>query len=164
VSAEPGALAGRPTEAAALSDGQATTDGMPGTPEAETPGHLGAHQLRHASLRVGEGSAEAIEVQLEISGQEVRVDFRTDSAETRQGLQQSATPALGELLERSGMQLGGVSVGGQGLAGGDGRGSGGDAQRRHTGQDGRTGAATEAAPAAPVRPRTDGSRPLDVFA
>lgn len=168
LAAEPGALAGRPADATIPSKGEALTELLQGSPEAEgeTPGHLGTHQLRHASLRVGEGSAEAIDVQLKISGQEVRVDFRTDNAETRQGLQQSASPALGDLLERSGMQLGSVSVGGQSLTSGGGQssGSGGDAERRHTAQASRTGGTTGAAPAAPTRPRTDGSRPLDVFA
>ena len=157
--------AGKSSEAAPRTEGEARADHLPGSPEAEleTPGHLGAHQLRHATLRVGEGSAEAIDVQLSISGQEVRVDFRTDSAEARQGLQQSAAPALGELLERSGMQLGGVSVGGQGLASGGGQGSDADAQRRSPERGARVTESTEPA-AAPARPRTDGSRPLDVFA
>lgn len=158
--------AGKSSEAAPRTEGEARADHLPGSPEAEleTPGHLGAHQLRHATLRVGEGSAEAIDVQLSISGQEVRVDFRTDSAEARQGLQQSAAPALGELLERSGMQLGGVSVGGQGLASGGGQGSDADAQRRQPECGAQVAESTEPAATAPTRPRTDGSRPLDVFA
>lgn len=139
------------------------------TPDAEPPAasHLGTHVLRHASLRVGDGGADAIDVQLSIKGQEVNVDFRTNSAETRHGLQHSAAPALGELLERNGMQLGGVSVGGQGLASGGGQGSGAQPERRpatpaaaSTRGDERSAPVTDTA----SRPRADGSRPLDVFA
>ena len=160
------ALTSKPGETAMHTEGEGAADHSPGTPEAEveTPGHLGAHQLRHATLRVGEGGAEAIDVQLSISGQEVRVDFRTDSAEARQGLQQSAAPALGELLERSGMQLGGVSVGGQGLASGGGQGSGASEERRSPGRSSQAAEPTEPVAAADGRPRADGSRSLDVFA
>jgi hypothetical protein len=154
------------SESSLRTEGEARADQLSGHPEAEleTPGHLGAHQLRHATLRVGEGGTEAIDVQLSISGQEVRVDFRTDSAEARQGIQQSAEPALSELLERSGMQLGGVSVGGQGLTSGSGQGSDADAQRRNPKRDARAVESTEPAAALTSRPRADGSRPLDVFA
>jgi hypothetical protein len=155
----------KPSEPSLRAEGDASSPQAQAA-ELETPGHLGAHTLRHASLRVGDGSAEAIDVQLSITGQEVQVDFRSDSAETRHGLQQSAAPALGELLERSGMQLGSVSVGGQGLAsgGGQGAGAGAGGERRSPQRDARaTGSAEPLAPAV-ARPRADGSRPLDVFA
>ena len=154
------------SESSLRTEGEARADHLSGHPEAEleTPGHLGAHQLRHATLRVGEGSTEAIDVQLSISGQEVRVDFHTDSVEARQSIQQSAEPALSELLERSGMQLGGVSVGGQGLTSGSGQGSDADAQRRNPKREARVAESTEPAAALTSRPRADGSRPLDVFA
>jgi hypothetical protein len=159
-------VGGTSSDSSLRAEGEARTDHLPGHPEAEleTPAHLGAHPLRHATLRVGEGSTEAIDVQLSIRGQEVQVDFRTDSVEAREGLQQSAEPALSELLERSGMQLGGVSVGGQGLTSGSGQGSDADAQRRNPRREARVAESPEPAAALVSRPRTDGSRPLDVFA
>lgn len=131
-------------------------------PEAEQISHWGSQNLRHASLRVGQGGEDAIDIQLSMSGQEVRVDFRTDNAETRASLQQSAGESLGELLQRSGIQLGDVSVGAQGQR------QDGNAERRETGvSQGRrpTEAAAEprATPAV-AQPRADGSQPLDVFA
>ena len=131
-------------------------------PEAEQISHWGSQNLRHASLRVGQGGEDAIDIQLSMSGQEVRVDFRTDNAETRASLQQSAGESLGELLQRSGIQLGDVSVGAQGQR------QDGGAERRETGASQArrpTEAAAEprATPAV-AQPRADGSQPLDVFA
>jgi hypothetical protein len=124
--------------------------------------------LRQASLRVGEGSEEAIDIRLSLAGEELNVDFRSDNAETRASLQQSAGAQLSDLLQRSGIQLGGVSVGaqqqGQGQPGQPGE-PGSQAGTRGA----RTPAASDAAAAssvqAPVqpRPRSDGSQPLDMF-
>ena len=69
--------------------------------------------LRQASLKVGQDGDEAIDIDISLRGQEVNVDFRTDSAEARQALQSLAGQALTDLLQRSGMQLAGMSVGGQ---------------------------------------------------
>ncbi len=134
-------------------------------PEAELVGHWGTQNLRHASLRVGEGGEDAIDIQLSMSGQEVQVDFRTDSAEARASLAQNAGESLADLLQRSGIQLGGVSVGG-----GQGQASGGTGQRpadsavraaRASGAPGAADSATQAS--LPPRPRADGSQPLDLF-
>ncbi|TNF59514.1 MAG: flagellar hook-length control protein FliK [Burkholderiales bacterium] len=69
--------------------------------------------LRQASLKLDQGSAEAIDIDISLRGQEVSVDFRTDHAEARSTLQSQAGQTLSEWLQRSGMQLGEVSVGGQ---------------------------------------------------
>jgi len=130
-------------------------------PEADQISHWSNLNLRHASLRVGQGGEDAIDIQLSMSGQEVRVDFRTDNAEARASLQQNAGESLADLLQRSGIQLGDVSVGAQG--------------QRHDGAERRDAAParlrqpedTAAEPlASPAisRPRADGSQPLDVFA
>jgi flagellar hook-length control protein FliK len=147
----------------ALGDAQAFADASAET-EGPTVSHWGTQHLRHASLRVGgEGSADAIDIQLSVKGQEVQVAFQTDSAEARASLRENAGQSLGDLLQRSGIQLGGVSVGGQGQAQGD-----GSQHSRAAGLStealGRTHAAADSAsrPASP--PRSDGSRPLDVFA
>lgn len=130
-------------------------------PEAEQISHWSAQNLRHASLRVGKGGEDAIDIQLTMSGQEVRVDFRTDNAEARASLQQGADASLGELLQRSGIQLGDVSVGAQGQRQDS-------AERRSPApaslrQQAETAAEPLASPAI-SRPRADGSQPLDVFA
>jgi len=128
-----------------------------------TAAHWGTPTLRHASLRVGEGTEEAIDIQLSMAGQEVQVDFRTDNADARASLTQDASGSLGEMLQRSGIQLGSVSVGAQNQQqGGNGR---APEQTPTTLARGRpaTGGETSTPPAPVVRPRSDGSRPLDLF-
>lgn len=158
---------GDPSSQASTDQGQG--DGRPhadASAEAEGPtvSHWGTQHMRHASLRVGGEGADAIDIQLAVKGQEVQVAFQTDNAEARATLRESAGESLADLLQRSGIQLGGVSVGSQGQAQGDGS----SYQPRSAGLStealGRASQAAEpAAPAAP-RPRADGSRPLDVFA
>jgi flagellar hook-length control protein FliK len=119
--------------------------------------------LRQASLRVGDGGEEAIDIQLSMTGQELNVAFRTDSAEARAELRESAGESLSDLLQRSGIQLGDVSVGSQGQP--HGRGEPGEPRPQPAGPA-RSGSGTSAAPAlapVPPRPRSDGSRPLDMF-
>lgn len=145
-----------------LGDAQAFADA---SAEAEGPtvSHWGTQHMRHASLRVGGEGSEAIDIQLSVKGQEVQVAFQTDSAEARASLRENAGQSLGDLLQRSGIQLGGVSVGGQGQAQGD-----GSQHPRAGGLStealGRTHAAAEPASRPAPQPRSDGSRPLDVFA
>lgn len=152
-------------------DGQAeqTTGDAPShadaSAEAEGPtvSHWGTQHLRHASLRVGgEGGADAIDIQLAVKGQEVQVAFQTDSAEARASLRESAGDSLAELLQRSGIQLGSVSVGAQGQPQGGGS-HARPADSPRTEAMGRT-AAAEPASRPVLQPRADGSRPLDVFA
>lgn len=132
--------------------------------EAPTVSHWGTQHMRHASLRVGGEGADAIDIQLAVKGQEVQVAFQTDNAEARATLRESAGESLADLLQRSGIQLGGVSVGSQGQAQGDGS----SHQPRPVGLStealGRASQAAEPAARPAMAPRTDGSRPLDVFA
>ncbi|MGC4366845.1 flagellar hook-length control protein FliK [Hydrogenophaga sp. R2] len=128
--------------------------------------HWGAGHVRHASLRVGGEGEDAIDIRLQMQGQEVQVGFATDDAQTRELLREQAPQVLGELLGRSGVELGGVSVGAQGQHGQH-AGSGTLAERaagiERAGRSGRTEAA--AGPVLqPLQPKTDGNRPLDVFA
>lgn len=130
-----------------------------------TPADWTSPHLRHAHVRVGEAGEDAIDIQLSLDGQEVQVHFQTDDAQARDNLAREAGAALGELLQRSGMELGSVSVGGQHTP---------SSQQQTGGQAGqpgpqaaspsprRTAAAPEAS-AAPPAPRRDGSRPLDLF-
>lgn len=132
--------------------------------EEPTVTHWGTQHLRHASLRVGgEAGEQAIDIQLSMKGQEVQVEFKTDSAEARASLREHAGESLADLLGRSGIQLGGVSVGAHGQQGS----RGDDASARQNGVRGV--AQTNSAASAPARPaqaapRADGSQPLDVFA
>lgn len=124
-----------------------------------------AQQLRQASLRVGEAGEQALDIQLNLQGQELQVNFRTDDEQTRAQLAQDAA-TLGEWLQRSGIELGSVSVGAQGdapgqQAHGQATGRGPQAPRGEAARSTTGGA--EPAPPPVQRPRTDGNRPLDLF-
>lgn len=124
----------------------------------------GAQHLRHASVRVGEPGEQAIDIQLSMAGQEVRVDIRTDDAQALASLAQDGGASLGDLLQRSGIELGGLSLGAQ--TGGQG-GQGAPSQRSMPPASPATrGAASvdsTSRTAASQPPRADGSRPLDLF-
>lgn len=78
---------------------------------------------QNAELEV-EGLGEGpVKVSIELQGQEARVEFRADQAQTRQVLQ-DAMPHLRELLEREGLVLSDMSVGSSGAGrGGQGQSS-----------------------------------------
>ena len=138
---------------------------------------VGLHQLRHASVRIGEGTDEAIDIRLALEGDTVNVNFRTDNAEVRAGLQHNAGGSLADMLQRSGLQLSGVSVdaqsphpGGQsGQPGNSGQGGGQSFAQGSNGQGsirtardrGNAGAVPERAP---ITRRSDGGPAVDVFA
>ena len=177
--AAPAALGATPGDASMASDNTGSdasafdqTDGKPDHPfnhanasEEPTVTHWGTQHLRHASLRVGgEADAQAIDIQLSMKGQEVQVAFNTDSAEARASLRENAGESLGDLLNKSGIQLGGVSVGSQGQSGARGDAAG----ARSTGVR-EAGKVANEHPVVATRgpqatPRADGSQPLDVFA
>jgi len=132
--------------------------------EGQQISHWGTQNLRHASLRVGQGGQDAIDIQLSVKGQEVQVDFRTDNADARASLENSADQSLADMLQRSGIQLAGVSVGAQGQ-GSDRKASSDESTAQRVGRASQRVADTPVAPGptrtAPLRP--DGSRPLDLF-
>lgn len=137
--------------------------------DADTPagGQWAAAPLRHASLRVGEDGQDSIDIQLNLNGQELRLDFRSDNAEVRASLADSAAPSLGELLQRSGIELADVSVGAQTPDGGHPPPSRQPGSGPAAGSGGRAARSVDDTPetaAIPPRPRSDGSRPLDLFA
>lgn len=144
-------------------------ESAPAAHEADTPG-WSAQQLRQASLRVNAGEDSSIDIQLSLKGQEVQVSFRSDDAQTRASLAQESA-LLNEQLQRSGMTLGGVSVGAQTADGQPpGQRNGQPSAHSDPGADLRSARRGEAATraAAPVTlaqptPRADGSRPLDLF-
>lgn len=90
---------------------------------------------QNAELEV-EGLGEGpVKVSIELQGQEARVEFRADQAQTRQVLQDSM-PHLRELLEREGLVLSGLSVGSSGADRGGGQSS---SQGRQGGRQGPAG-------------------------
>lgn len=125
--------------------------------------HWGMPQLRQASLRVGEAGEDAIEIQLAMTGQELNVEFRTDNSEARASLAQEASQSLGDLLERSGIQLGNVSVGAQSQQQGEHGRAPAQAPAQARARTASVGDNTAAAAPVEQRPRSDGSRPLDLF-
>ncbi len=148
-------------------DGQAAASDTAAARQAEddTAVAWNAQQLRQASLRLGEAGEQALDIQLNLQGQELQVNFRTDDEQTRAQLAQDAA-TLGEWLQRSGIELGSVSVGAQGdapgqQAHGQATGHGPQAPRGEAARSTTGGA--EPAPPPVKRPRTDGNRPLDLF-
>lgn len=163
----PGADADTPDAAAERieSPGTETACQADSAREAEeiTAAHWGTPHLRHASLRVGEAGETAIDIQLALAGQELHVDFRTDSADVRASLAQDARESLDDLLQHSGIQLGNMSVGAQSQQQGEhGRAPVPAAPSLGRGHPAAASGATIGAAPAP-RLRGDGSRPLDLF-
>jgi len=162
---EPGEV-DAPEEAFSLDAALAAEEELEGT-EFLTP-----QQLRHASVRVGEGTDEAIDIRLSMEGDAVNVAFRTDNAEVRAGLQHNAGAALSELMQRGGVQLGGVSVGAQSQQSHGQTGNpestparvGGSTGRNPSGQRMAGAQSADGSPRAPLARRSDGGPALDVFA
>ncbi len=125
--------------------------------------HWGTQNLRHASLRVGQAGEDAIDIQLSVKGQEAQIEFRTDNAEARASLEDSADESLSEMLQRSGIQLASLSVGSQGQPSGRDASAGGPGAPRAARSPASASDAAELPAARPLPPRADGSRPLDLF-
>ena len=155
-------------ECASPADLMATGETAP-EPESAQLSHWNTQHLRHAHLRLGEGSLDSVDIRLSMQGRDLSVDFRTDNADIRQSLAQQANQSLASLLERSGIALADVSVGTQQQR--QPQGQGGEPQRGGaTTQAGRSASSRdEADTSATTRPiaaqplRADGSRPLDLF-
>lgn len=127
-----------------------------------------AAQLQQARLSIEGEDGASIDVQLKLAGQAVNVEFRTDDEHARDGLARDGGQGLAERLAQEGLALADVSVGGR-------QGSGGQQARQDNsttlGWGRRNGAVrgdngthdTPSVTPAGLRPRTDGSRPLDMF-
>lgn len=161
--AEDGAAELRPAaygdaDADAAEEARAWADEAP----QEVLAHWDAGRLQQARLSIGEGS-DAIDVQLQLAGQMAQVELRTDDELARSRLMDDAGQTLAERLAQEGLTLADLSLGSrQGSA--DRQDSrqatpstvtlarGGDRLRSDTPDS-----------TAAARPRTDGSRPLDLF-
>ena len=73
-----------------------------------------AQGTQNASLTVGSGPDNAIEIKVSLSDGEVKVDFLSDDERVREALEQGAQELLQAMLDAKGMSLGSVSVGAQG--------------------------------------------------
>ncbi|MCU0941864.1 MAG: flagellar hook-length control protein FliK [Hydrogenophaga sp.] len=121
--------------------------------------HWGTPTLRQASVRVGEDPGQAIDIQLALQGDELRLDIRTDDSAAREALREQAQAALGDRLAQGGLQLGSVSVGAQN----QGQGREAPPQAMPTARQPAQGE-TEAVRQAPVgRTPVDGKPGLDLF-
>ncbi|TXD16986.1 flagellar hook-length control protein FliK [Extensimonas vulgaris] len=123
------------------------------------------HQTtQNAEMTVDQGGA-AVQVSVSLTGNEARVHFMTDQAQTR-ALLDANMAQLRELLQGQGLVLTGTSVGTP--AQGQGQAAGGQAQEQTApGRPGRAQGLVVAAPAssgAGLRTRVDVRRALDVFA
>lgn len=145
----------------ATDEARGPEDLLPADAEAVEVQHWGTPTLRQASVRVGDEPGQAIDIQLALRGDELRLDIRTDDSAAREALRDQAQTALADRLAQGGLQLGSVSVGTHGQGQGQGR----DAPTQATPTT-RQGPSTDLASAAEaVSGRTPpGTKPgLDLF-
>ena len=121
--------------------------------------HVG-RGAQSAELEVEGIDERPIHVSIDLQGQEARIEFRAEQAQTRQVLQ-DAMPHLREMLEREGLTLAGMSVGSSGS-------QGGQEQPSERGRAGLRQAQVEAvvegpAPAAGTRSALPSGRSLDLY-
>lgn len=122
---EPAGWSGVPQADAARTDVPAVApDGGPTTEMrvAEQVSYWIGRGAQNAELEVDGLGEGPVKVSIELQGQEARVEFRADQAQTRQVLQDSM-PHLRELLEQEGLVLSGMSIGSSGAENGQGQSS-----------------------------------------
>jgi flagellar hook-length control protein FliK len=114
--------------------------------------------IQNAELTLDGFGADPVEVSILLKGGEAHVGFRSDQPEVRQMLE-GALSQLKDSLEREGVVLSGVTVGGSGADGG-GRQQG---QRRDPAANRVGGAAQAASENRILRAPTSVGRSLDIF-
>ena len=124
-------------------------------------------QLQQARLSIAGESGESIEVQLQLAGDSVNVEFRTDDENARQQLSQDGGRELSDRLEQEGLSLIDVSVGGR-QGSGNPQGRPGNPSTVELGRAsplrrGGEAADTPVPGSQGLRPRADPGRPLDMF-
>ena len=115
--------------------------------------------VRQATLRVGHGWQQALDVKLSMKNGQAEIEFLTDHEAARSAIAQGGAEVLRELLAQSGIDLGQVSVGAQNA----GQGNGTPAQPfPQTGQTHATVDTTEGLPSG-LQPRHNQSAGLDLY-
>lgn len=71
------------------------------------------NQVQQATMDLDTGTGDPLKVDVTLHDGKIHLDFKTDDTNTRDALHQNATAVLADLLTRSGIDLGGVSVGAQ---------------------------------------------------
>ena len=82
---------------------------------------VGQGGVRQATLRVGQGWQQAMDVKLAMKNGQAEVSFLTDHEAARSAIEQGGADVLRAMLAESGITLGEVSVGAQGSGGGNGQ-------------------------------------------
>ncbi len=98
-----------------------------------------SHDVQNAELKLDGIGVDPVEVTIRMHGNEAHVAFRTDEMQARAALE-SASSELKDMLQREGLTLSGVSIGGSG-AGGPGD------QERNSRQGGHQAVVTTVTPA-----------------
>lgn len=125
---------------------------------------VGQGGVRQATLRVGNGWQQPMDVKLSMKNGRAHIEFQTDHEAARSAIAQGGSEVLRELLAQSGIALGEVSIGAQ--AGGGGGTSADPHHSTHTSGNGSTlNAGTETAPtqATALSPRASHSAGLDLY-
>lgn len=115
--------------------------------------------VRQATLRVGNGWQQAMDVKLSMKNGQAEIEFLTDHEAARSAIAEGGTEVLRELLAQSGIDLGQVSIGAQNA------GSGASTPQEPFGRTGKASAGSDApeTPAASLQPRHRHSTGLDVY-
>jgi flagellar hook-length control protein FliK len=122
---------------------------------------VGQGGVRQATLRVGNGWQQTMDVKLSLKDGQAHIEFQTDHEAARSAIADGGAEVLRDLLAQSGIDLGQVSIGAQN--------SGGGADPQARGQAGHAGQRTapagdrQAPPATTLRPRNTNSTGLDVY-
>ena len=115
--------------------------------------------VRQATLRVGNGWQQAMDVKLSMKNGQAEIEFLTDHEAARSAIAEGGTEVLRELLAQSGIDLGQVSIGAQNA------GNGASTPQEAFGQPGKATASSDVpgTPAASLQPRHPHSTGLDVY-
>lgn len=98
-----------------LAPGQEVTAAGAAQPDqanAETVSYWVQGGVQNARMRLDDATGGPLDVSIALKGEQATLDFRTDQADLRSALGESA-PALRDMLAEQGMQLAGYTVGGQ---------------------------------------------------
>ena len=128
----------------------------------------GSGGMRQATLRVGNGQLQAMDVKLSLKNGQADIEFRTNHEDARNAIAQGGAEVLRNLLASSGIDLASVSVGGQSAGADDQDSSSATPTPQASSLKGRGGQADSGSQALlpalnELRPRSASSVGLDVY-